>query len=215
MKKIIEKIEVFDLQGKLLGIQDRDTFYAEIKKEFNESMKISKKVKTIRLLLMNSEGRIYLQKRSKIKSENPGLYDKTVGGHVSVNESWNMTVIRECAEELGFPATILSDDEFYKAITNTDLKIIGVFHKVDEIVNFESVRIDKFGNKFLQPFISTFFIWYYDWAIRFVDWESSGIEVFSLEELISEIDNNPNKFTEDVKFMIEEYKQYLKPIINN
>jgi isopentenyldiphosphate isomerase len=49
---------------------------------------------------MNSAGRIYLQKRSKHKAENAGMYDKTVGGHVVAGDSFNMTMVKECAEEL-------------------------------------------------------------------------------------------------------------------
>jgi len=207
-----EKLEIFNLNGKSLGAQSRDIFYSEIKKEFNAKGKISRKVKAIRLLLINSEGRIYLQKRSKLKSENPGLYDKTVGGHVAKGESWNMTVVRECAEELGFPATILTEAEFKGAVANTNLKIVGIFKKIDEVANFESTRIDKNGNKFIQPFISAFFVGYYDGAIRFVDGESTGIEVFSLKELKEEIKSNPDKFTEDIKMMIEKYEKFLKPI---
>lgn len=207
-----EKLEIFDLKGKMLGTQTRTSFYSEIKKEFKSKGKISKQVKAVRLLLINSGGRIYLQKRSKLKSENPGLYDKTVGGHVVKGESWNMAAVRECAEELGFPASILTEEEFKTAVTTTNLKIVGIFKKIDEIENYESIRLDKFGNKFIQPFISSFYVGYYDGAIRFVDGESSGIEVFSLDELNAEINSNPSKFTEDIKFMILKYKKYLKPI---
>jgi isopentenyldiphosphate isomerase len=49
---------------------------------------------------MNSAGRIYLQKRSRIKEENTGMYDKTVGGHIVAGDSANMTVVKECAEEM-------------------------------------------------------------------------------------------------------------------
>ena len=104
------------------------------------------------------------------------------------------------------------DEEFDRSIASADLKIIGIFKKIDELANFESTRIDKTGNKFIQPNISAFFIGYYDGAIRFVDGESSGIEVFSLEELEDEIKNNPTKFTEDIKFMVKNYKQYLRPV---
>lgn len=207
----MEKLEVFDLKGKFLKIQDRATFYSEIKDEFLKNKKITRKIKSIRLLLMNSDGRIYLQKRSNLKTENPGLYDKTVGGHVLPGESWNITVVRECAEELGFPVVILNND-FKNAVKTVDLKIIGIFKQVDEIANFESVRINKNGNKFIQPYISAFFVGYYDGAIRFADGESSGVEVFSLKELEAEIKNNPAKFTEDIKFMIKNYKQHIKPI---
>ena len=209
---MVEELEIYDLKGKLLGIQERDKFYTKIKEEFKKTGKISKQVKAIRLILMNSSGRIYLQKRSKIKSENPGLYDKTVGGHVSKGDTYNMTVIRECAEELGFPASVLSSEEFLKSIKVTDLNIVGVFQKVDSMSNFESIRIDKKGNKIIQPYITDIYIGYYDGAIRFVDGESSGIEVFSLEELKEEIKQLPDKFTGDLKFMIKKYQKFLKPI---
>ena len=62
-----------------------------------------------------------------------------------------------------------------------------------------------------MPHISTFYIGYYDGAIRFIDGESSGIEIFSLKELKEDIKNNPNKFTEDIKFMIKKYEKFLNP----
>lgn len=207
-----EKLEVYDLKGKLIGVEDRKKFYSEIKEEFDKKGKISKQIKSIRLILMNSSGRIYLQKRSKVKDENSGLYDKTIGGHVVEGDSWNMTTVRECAEELGFPASVLLDEEFEKAKGVTDLGVVGVFKKIDEISNFESVRIDRSGNKFVQPYITAMYVGYYDGAIRFVDGESSGIEVFSLDELRGEMKENPDKFTEDIKFMIKKYGKYLKPI---
>ena len=46
---------------------------------------------------------------------------------------------QECAEELGFPATVLSKEEFEQAIKSTDLKIIGILKKVDYTDSFESI----------------------------------------------------------------------------
>lgn len=207
-----EKLEIYDLNSELIKIDDRDKFYTEIKEEFNKSGKITKKVKSIRLLLMNSAGRIYLQKRSKLKSENPGLYDKTVGGHVSAGDSFDMTVIKECAEELGFPAAVLAQEEFERAIKVTDLNIIGVFKKIEHLPDFESKRIISSGAEIIQPYMSSMYLGYYDGPIRFADGESSGIEVFSLDELQEEIKNNSEKFTEDIKFMVGRYKDSLVAI---
>lgn len=207
-----EKLEVYDLNNKLIKVEDRDKFYAEIEQEQKANNKISKKVKSIRVILMNSQGRIYLQKRSKLKEVNPGMYDKTIGGHVPAGHSWDMTLIRECAEELGFAASIISEKEFDETIKITDLSIVGVFKKIDYIENFESSRKTRDGGEVTQPWITTIYLGYYDGAIRFADGESTGIEVFSPEELKEEIKNNPDKFTNDLKMMIEEYEQYLVPI---
>jgi isopentenyldiphosphate isomerase len=207
-----EKLEVHDLEGNLVGVQDREEFYKEIKQEFKETGKITKKIKGIRLLLMNSSGRVYLQQRSKIKKDNAGLYDKTIGGHVAAGDSFEMTVIRECAEELGFPATVLSLEEFDRAIKVTPLDIVGVFKKVEHLPDFMSERISNDGSKIIQPWMSSMYIGYYDGPIKFVDGESSGIEVFSLNELKKELENNPTKFTKDIEFMIDRYEKYLEPI---
>src|SRR3989338_4840052 len=182
-----DQLEIFDLKGKSLGFQDRKNFFRAVKQEFNKTKKISKKIKSIRLLLMNSKGRVYLQKRSKLKEENPNRYDKTIGGHVIRGDSFEMTVIRECAEELGFPASILPSKEFEKAIHVTNLGVVGIIKKIDFMDTFNSVRVSSRGTKFIQPFINAMFIGYYDGAIRFIDGESSGIEVFSLKDLESDI----------------------------
>ncbi len=207
-----EKIEVYDLEANLLKIQDRVEFYHEIKQEYRDSWKITKKIKSIRLILLNSSGDIYLQKRNKNKSENGGLYDKSVWGHVKSSDSYDLTAVKECAEELGFPATILSEQDFESAISDTDLSIVWLFRKIDFLDNFISIRNNKDGSQIAQPFLSSIYIWYYDAPIQFVDGESSWIEVFSLQELKQEIIDNPDKFTQDIKFMIDAYSKYLTPI---
>ncbi|MGV8161835.1 MAG: NUDIX hydrolase [Candidatus Nanoarchaeia archaeon] len=206
---MVEQIEVYDLAGNLIGVQDRKKFYEESKKEFEQKGSISHQTKTIRLLLLNSKGRIYLQKRSRLKEDNGGLYDKTVGGHVVAGDSFNITVVRECAEELGFPAAVLSEEEFNKAIRVTDLTVIGVFRQVEVLSNYASTRTSKEG-QFVQPHFTAIYIGYFDGAIRFIDGECSGIDSFSLEELEQEIKDNPEKFTADVLFIIERYRQHLK-----
>lgn len=210
----MEKLEVYNLEGKSIGMEDRSKFYSDIEKEWEDTKKITKKVKSIRVILMNPKGRIYLQKRSKDKEVNPGMYDKTLGGHVAAGHSWDMTLIRECAEELGFPAAIVTAEDFDETIKVTDLSVVGVFKKIDYIENFESIRKTQDGNEVIQPWITTIYIGYYDGSIRFADGESIGVEVFSPEELNNEIKNNTDKFTNDLKFIMEKYRQYLKPIKN-
>lgn len=64
-----ELLEVFDLDSNPLGVEEREKFYAEAKKEYASTGKITRKIKSVRVLLMNSEGRMYLQKRSSLKGE--------------------------------------------------------------------------------------------------------------------------------------------------
>ena len=212
MKKAAEYLETFDLEGNYLEDIEREKFYKEIREEFAKTGRITRQVKTIRLFLLNSEGRLYLQKRSKIKDENSGLYDKTIGGHVYASHSYEVTVTKECAEELGFPAAVLSGDDFKKAVKRTDLDIVGLFREVSVQNKFMSLRIGKNGEIFSQPLICAFYVGYFNGPIKFVDGECSGIETFSIDELEAEMKANPMKFTNDTKVMYEKYKKYLVPL---
>ncbi len=206
-----ELLEVYSLDGEFLQVQDRDQYYKEIREEFRNTGTVSRKVKSIRLLLLNSQGRIYIQRRSYEKGENPGLCDKTIGGHVKAGYTWELTVVQECHQELGVPAVVLSDDQFSMASKATDLKIIGVFRKIETINTFISVRRATSGD-FRQPYITSFYIGYYDGSIRFCDGESMGIEVISLDALESRVKQFPADYTEDLKFMLKRYRNYLVPV---
>lgn len=206
-----ELIEVFGINGEFISTQNRADFYSSAEKEFKDTGEVTRRVKTIRLLLMNSDGRIYLQKRSKQKAQNANMYDKTIGGHVTSGHTPAITLVQECAEELGFPAALLKEDEFLTAIQSTDLSIIGLFRKIGYEQNFQSKR-QKTSGSFVVPHETTFYIGYYDGAIRFADGEASGVEVFSLSELHEDLQSSPDKYTEDLRYMINEYEKYLIPI---
>ncbi|TSC77631.1 MAG: NUDIX hydrolase [Parcubacteria group bacterium Gr01-1014_24] len=205
---IKEKLEIYSLKGKFLGVMDRKVFHEQSKREFFKFGKVFSKVKTVRLVLMNSNGMIYIQKRSLLKKDNAGLYDKTIGGHVPAGYTWDISLVKECAEELGFPIAVVPKEEFIKSVKSVDLKVIGVAREIDLFKNFNSLRIvaKKF---FIQPSIAKIYLGYYDGSIQFKDGESSGIEVFSLKELLKEIKEKPEKFTEDIKFIVKNYKRYL------
>ncbi len=51
------------------------------------------------LNLYDAQGRVLMQRRPADK-ENGGLWDKSVGGHVSAGEEWDQTLVREAGEEL-------------------------------------------------------------------------------------------------------------------
>ena len=208
-----EKIEVYDENSQLIAVRDRKEYESEVKQEYIDTGKIATKLQAVRLMLLTSAGRIYLQRRSKQKSANPGLLDKSIGGHVSAGHSYNLTVVKECAEELGFPATVLMKKEFSDAIHSIEhLKTIGVFKEIDYLDNFLSKRELAGGTSIEQPYLTTMYVGYYDGPISFVDGESSGIETFSIEELKEEIHNFPEKFTEDLKFMVNNYANFYVPI---
>ena len=62
-----EQVKIYDLKGKLLGMQDKKQFYNEIRAEYKKKKKVTRQVHTIRAFLINSNGGIYLTKRSRLK----------------------------------------------------------------------------------------------------------------------------------------------------
>lgn len=207
-----ELLDIYDLEGNFIGTQDRASFKDDALKECKATGVVSKKIKTTRLILMNTNGRIYLQKRSIMKAENAGLYDKSIGGHVIAGQSMQFTIIKECAEELGFPAVVLAEKEFVDAMSSIDLKILGILKKIDHISQYNSTRVLKDGTMLIQPFITDIYLGYYDGPIRFADGESSGLETYDKLELDYQILKNPERYTEDLKFLVNRYSSFLIPV---
>lgn len=53
------------------------------------------------VLVLNSSGELFLQKRAPDKDVQPGKWDTSVGGHVDAGEDYLAAARREMAEELG------------------------------------------------------------------------------------------------------------------
>jgi len=57
--------------------------------------------RSAQVLLFNSSGELFLQKRSMNKDEFPGLWDSSAAGHLAPGESYRQCALRELEEELG------------------------------------------------------------------------------------------------------------------
>jgi isopentenyl-diphosphate delta-isomerase len=53
------------------------------------------------VLIFNSHGQVFLQKRSMTKDRQPGLWDSSASGHVDTGEGYRACAVREVREELG------------------------------------------------------------------------------------------------------------------
>ncbi len=58
--------------------------------------------RSAQVLVFNSKGELFLQKRSVNKDEFPGLWDSSAAGHLDPGEEYRACALRELAEELGF-----------------------------------------------------------------------------------------------------------------
>ena len=206
-----EILDIYDLDGNHIGAQDRKKFYADVRKELSKTGKTTKQAGWVQLILMNSKGNILLQRRSKKKNDNPNLYDKTVGGHVNAGHTDAITMVRECAEELGIPSVVVNQEEFYDAVTHTDLEVVAVLKKVEDLNAYISERQSSDESYQLPAKVSRY-IGYYDGSIQFRDAEASGVRFFELNDLKNEIDSRPEHFTWDIKKMVESYEAILIPV---
>ena len=57
--------------------------------------------RSVHILVFNSAGEIFVQKRSMRKDSNPGLWDSSAAGHVDSGEDYLACARRELGEELG------------------------------------------------------------------------------------------------------------------
>jgi isopentenyldiphosphate isomerase len=57
--------------------------------------------RAVHILLFNSRGELFLQKRAMSKDEQPGMWDSSAAGHVDSGEDYLQCAERELDEELG------------------------------------------------------------------------------------------------------------------
>jgi len=61
--------------------------------------------RAVHVLVFNTRGEIFLQKRSMNKDRQPGLWDSSASGHVDSGEDYDACAVRELWEELGLKLT--------------------------------------------------------------------------------------------------------------
>ncbi len=57
--------------------------------------------RAVHVLVFNSKGELFLQKRSMLKDSHPGTWDSSSSGHLDQGESYDDCSIRELREEIG------------------------------------------------------------------------------------------------------------------
>lgn len=57
------------------------------------------------VLVFNSQGHVFLQKRSMKKDRQPGVWDSSASGHVDSGEDYDTCAVRELQEEIGCKPT--------------------------------------------------------------------------------------------------------------
>ncbi|PWU17555.1 MAG: NUDIX hydrolase [Verrucomicrobia bacterium] len=84
--------------------------------------------RAIHVLVFNSNGRIFLQKRSLSKDRQPGLWDSSASGHLDAGEDYDVCARREVREELGLSLPTTPERVFkLPASAQTDQEHVWVY----------------------------------------------------------------------------------------
>jgi isopentenyldiphosphate isomerase len=85
------------------------------------------------VLVFNSQGQVFLQKRSRTKDRQPGLWDSSASGHVDAGEDYDACAARELREELGLRVAQPLERLFkINACGETDQEFVWVYRGQSE-----------------------------------------------------------------------------------
>jgi isopentenyldiphosphate isomerase len=85
--------EIFDV------VNDRDEVVGQNTR--SEVHRLGLQHRAVHVLVFNSKGEVFLQKRSLKKDRQPGLWDSSASGHLDCGEEYDACAVREVAEEIG------------------------------------------------------------------------------------------------------------------
>ena len=127
-----ELLNVYDAEGRVTGALPR-----------REAKRSGRAVGAVNALVINGHGELLMQRRPADK-ENGGLWDKSVGGHVSAGESFDETLVREAGEELfddpRAKQVRLVTDAAAREARDFDLTRGVLLHPVERRFNLRDVR---------------------------------------------------------------------------
>jgi isopentenyl-diphosphate delta-isomerase len=84
--------------------------------------------RAVHVLVFNSCGQVFLQKRSMTKDKSPGLWDSSASGHLDTGEDYDTCAVREVREEIGLRLEHCPERLFKLAAgTETDQEFVWVY----------------------------------------------------------------------------------------
>lgn len=89
--------------------------------------------RAVHVLVFNSLGEVFLQKRSIKKDRQPGVWDSSCSGHVDSGENYDQAAVRELREEIGLRLDAAPQKLFkIDACEETDAEFVWVYRCASE-----------------------------------------------------------------------------------
>ena len=113
-------LEIFDV------VNERDEVVGQNTRR--EVHRLGLKHRAVHVLVFNSRGEIFLQKRSMTKDREAGKWDSSTSGHVDSGEDYDACAVRELREELGLKLATTPQKLFkIDACGETDAEFVWVY----------------------------------------------------------------------------------------
>ena len=212
-----ELVSTFELSKPDICVpMKRAEFYADQIVSLTSNRKPTKAVGIVDVFLFDTEGEIFIQKRSNSKTHNPGLFDKTIGGHMQFGDDPTYTVMVETVQEMQVPSICLyTDEDFKKTFTllRSYLETVAVIKHVATFIDVFQKQID--GAQ--VPVVNKKYLYFgvYNGSVKTVDRESKGVLLYTLDDLQKEMMKNPHQFTHDLHFYLENYGEHMKKFVSD
>ncbi len=203
-----EYLDAYDAKGKLLKTVERQALLKEMRNVAETQGDAPFAVACVNLMLINPKGELYIVQRAN-KAENPFLFDKTVGGHVSSGESFDSTIIRETQEELGIKLELCSPLSYPYRLQEVDLQQQAIAKLVDFQLWRPSIRQVAGGNSWIKRVQLAAYIGHYDGEVQFQDGEALSLQLMSKAKLWKALELNPEKYTSDLQWWVKNYQSYF------
>ena len=111
-----EMFDVVDEEDRVLGPKPRETVHVN-----------NLRHRAVHILITNTAGELFLQKRSLWKDRNPALWDSSTAGHVDAGETYEQAAHRELEEEIGITCDLTPIGRL-PCSEDTGWEFIHVFH---------------------------------------------------------------------------------------
>ena len=103
--------------------------------------------RAVHIIVLNTKGEMFIQKRSAIKDTYPNHWDVSSAGHLNVGEGYESAAKRELREELGIENIDLEYVSEIKGSKATDFEFIKIFRCIYDgeiTINNEEISEGKF-----------------------------------------------------------------------
>jgi isopentenyldiphosphate isomerase len=161
--------EIFDV------VNDRDEVIG--RQPRREVHRLGLKHRATHVLVFNSRGEVFLQKRSMKKDRQPGVWDSSVSGHVDSGEDYDACAVRELREEIGLIVTQPPQRLFkIDACDETDQEFVRVYRcehdgpfklhpdEIDEGDWFSPAEVTRWMRERPQDFASALLLIWRKWS---------------------------------------------------